>query len=96
MTATILQFRAASSAKRSPHSPEAVRAGNAARRDWRNRPEHIGPATFFDEAEAQRMTLGPRLPHHRRHPITADEALAGIFLALALFGASVYILARFL
>lgn len=34
---------------------------------------------FFSEAEAQRRTLGPGLPHHR-HPMTLDEFLAGGFL----------------
>lgn len=38
-------------------------------------------AFFFDESEAQRLTLGPRLPHHR-HRMTADEALAGLLVAL--------------
>lgn len=32
------------------------------------------------EQAAQHLTLGPRLPHHRRHPKTADEACAGLIL----------------
>ena len=45
---------------------------------------------FFDEAEAQRMTLGPRLAHHR-HPMTLDEALAGIALFLAFAATAFYL-----
>jgi len=54
-------------------------------------PEPSAPALrsriFFDEREAQRLTLSPRLPHQRRHPLTADEALAGLILAIALLAA---------
>lgn len=48
---------------------------------------------FYSEAEAQRRTLGPRLPHHR-HPITADEALAGIVTVIVLVGVLIYVLAK--
>ncbi len=49
--------------------------------------------TFFDEAEAQRLTLGPRLPHHR-HRMTGDEFLAGLVLALVCLGAVIFAIAR--
>ena len=57
-------------------------AGETPAAAWRNLTGH-SESGFFDEAEAQRLTLGPRLPH-QRHPMTADEALAGIALAIAL------------
>lgn len=66
--------------------PEAVPA-------WRNPAATSRPGTFFSEAEAQRLTLSPGLPHHR-HALTADEALAGIVVALILLSCVGYALAR--
>jgi len=60
---------------------------------WRNPTGKSALGYFFDEAEAQRLTLSPRLPHHR-HPMTADEALAGIVLALACLSVVIYLIAR--
>lgn len=50
---------------------------------------------FFSEAEAQRLTLAPGLPHHRRHPVTPDEALAGLVLVALGLLALGYLLWRF-
>lgn len=50
---------------------------------------------FCDEHRARAMTLrhrGVGLPHHRRQPLTVDEALAGIIL-LAVIGAALWYLA---
>jgi hypothetical protein len=62
------------------------------RRVWRSLSDTLRSGHFFPEAEAQRQTLG--LPHHRRHPLTADEALAGIVLALVCVGALIFVIAR--
>lgn len=51
---------------------------------------------FFPEAEAERLALSPRLPHHRRHPLTCDEAAAGIIMATICAAALVYAIARWL
>lgn len=62
---------------------------------WRNLIGKFRSGTFFPEAEAQRRTLAPGLPHHR-HPLTADEALAGIVLVIGVFGSVLYVIARWL
>jgi hypothetical protein len=52
---------------------------------------------FCSELTAQELTLRPRapgLPHHRRHPLTADEALAGTILGLLCLSGLVYLIAR--
>jgi len=74
------------------NAPAKVRAGAS---------PHMGSVAgsapgrrYFPEAEAQRLTLSPRLPHHRRHPMTADEALAGIILGLVCLSAVIYLIAR--
>lgn len=55
---------------------------------WRSRLATLLAGNFSSEAEAERLALGPRLPHHRRHQMTVDEALAGIvLLILVLVGA---------
>lgn len=51
---------------------------------------------WCDELVAQRLTLRPRavgLPHHR-HPMTADEALAGIIVGLVVLAGVVFAIAR--
>ena len=73
--------------------PKAVRHPASA---WRNLAGKFLPGSFFDEATAQRLTLGPRLPHHRRHSMTADEALAGIILGCVALLSVAYMLVRFL
>jgi len=60
------------------------RAGSAPGRRW------------FSEAEAQRLLLGPRLPHQRRHPLTADEALAGLILLAVSLAGLAYLIWRWL
>lgn len=50
---------------------------------------------FFPEAEAEQLALGPRLSHHR-HPLTVDEAVAGIIMATICAAALVYAIARWL
>lgn len=86
-------FRARARPADSPSAlyPHAVTTPAAA---WRTLIGKFRSGHFFPEAEAQRQTLGPRLPHHRRHPLTADEALAGIVLAIMLVGAIVFAIAR--
>lgn len=52
---------------------------------------------FCSESHAQELTLrplGPGLPHQRRHPMTPDEALAGLVLAIVCLSALVYLAAR--
>lgn len=61
---------------------------------WRTVLGKFRARSFFPESVARDVTLGPRLPHHRRHPLTADEALAGIVVALGALGAVIYLLAR--
>ena len=47
---------------------------------WRKLAGFFHASNFYSEAEAQRRTLrGPGMPHHR-HPMTGDEALAGLIL----------------
>lgn len=53
----------------------------------------LARGTFYPEADAARLALGPRLPHHR-HALTADELLAGIVLAAVCLAAAIYVLAR--
>lgn len=51
---------------------------------------------FCDEHSAQTMTLRPvGLPHHR-HPLTVDEALAGIILSAVSLSSVIYLLVRWL
>lgn len=45
---------------------------------------------FEIERAANAENLGPRLPHHR-HPMTADELLAGIIVWTVVIVAAVYI-----
>lgn len=49
-------------------------------------------SAFFPEAEAERLALGPRLPHQRRHPLTVDEACAGIILLAVITAALGYLM----
>lgn len=63
-------------------------------RTWRTVLGKFRARTFFPESAARDVTLSPGLPHHRRHPLTADEALAGIVLAIMLVGAIVFAIAR--
>jgi hypothetical protein len=77
--------------------PQSYPADLTSQRAWRNptgTPESgISPARpqsrFCSETHAQQLTLraGPGLPHHRHHPLTVDEAIAGI-LTLSICGAS--------
>lgn len=53
---------------------------------WRNLTGKFRSGLFFPEAEAQRQALAPGLPHHR-HPMTADEACAGLVLIAAVLTA---------
>ena len=97
MTDLTLRFRARLSPLcGSSNSPTAVRATGIApsRRVWRTVLDKFRARTFFPESAARDATLSPGLPHHRRHPLTADEALAGIVLALGALGAVIYLLAR--
>lgn len=72
-----LSARALSPTTLSVQYPRAVKTAAAA---WRNLADLFRARHFFSEAEAERRALrGPGLPHHR-HPMTADEALAGIIL----------------
>jgi hypothetical protein len=65
------------------------------RRVWRRLSGKFRSGHFFSEAEARERALhGPGLPHHRHHPLTADEALAGIVLALVCLSAVIYLVAR--
>jgi hypothetical protein len=60
-------------------------------------PRQSPQGAWCDETLAQVLTLrhrAPGLPHHR-HPITLDEALAGIVIALVCVAALIYLLARF-
>jgi hypothetical protein len=59
-------------------------------RAWRSLIGKFRSGSFLPEAEAQRQTLGPRLPHHR-HRMSVDEALAGVVLWLAIAGSAFYI-----
>ena len=73
-----------------PHAVKTIPASA-----WRTSVGKFLRSDFFPESEAQRRTLAPRLPHHR-HPMTPDEALAGIVLFLTFVGAVIYLAARFL
>ena len=73
------------------HRPRAVKTIPASA--WRTSVGKFLRSDFFPESEAQRRTLGPGLPHHRRHPMTGDEALAGIVLLLTVTGALGYLAA---
>ena len=94
---TVIPFRARLSPLcGSPNSPTAVRATGIApsRRVWRTLVGTFWRGPFFPESAARDATLSPGLPHHRRHPMTADEALAGLVLALGVLGAVIYLIAR--
>lgn len=62
---------------------------------WRTRIRKFVSGHFFSEAEARDRTLSPGLPHHR-HPMTADEALAGLALMLVGLPCLAYIIWRLL
>jgi hypothetical protein len=80
-----------------PRSAQYPHAGETPAAAWRILADSFRARHFLSEAEAQRRTLrGPGLPHHRRHPLTADEALAGIVLALVCGGGLVYLVAKWL
>lgn len=74
-----------------PHAVKTIPASA-----WRTSVGKFLRSDFFPESEAQRLTLGPRLPHQRRHPLTLHEAAAGLVLVFLVVGATVYLFARFL
>lgn len=87
-----LSVRALSRTTPSEQYPRAAKTMPASA--WRTSVGKFLRSDFFPESEAQRRTLTPRLPHHR-HPMTPDEALAGIVLFLTFVGAVIYLAARF-
>lgn len=99
MSAAILPFRAAPSElhRSSPSSPQVASGPDTEIRPgrWRTLIGKFRSGLFFPEIEAQRRTLAPGLPHHR-HPMTVDEACAGIVLVSVLGLCCLYLLVRVL